>query len=377
VANSCYTHAVRDLELLVAQRRRARLLLELGRADEALKEIHRTLASNPNDPECLEIEGLCHLRRRDLPKALECLQRALAASPENAHPHYLYGFALRESGRTTEAESPLGEALRRCPDEPVYLRALAELKSELRAHAEALVLALHATEVAPERGANFVTLGFVASAAGDKARAREAYQRALALDPADSAAWNNLGCLDLEAGHPLRAKSRFRQALRLDPRGERPQRNLGLLMTKAGEPRYRSWDGLLGELMRELSRGRASKRSMIALALEAPQAARGLYSREAAISGAAAAAALRGLGAAALVPLAVGAGAAGLAYWTQKRAWSAARACTRAVLADGRATWDDLWRRWLDGALARPARDLEIDLLIENLALRLVEQEQP
>ena len=148
-------------------------------------EIRRTLASNPNDPEGLEIEGLCHLRRRDLPRALEALQRALAAQPENAHPHYLYGFALRESGRTAEAEAPLGEALRRCPDEPVYLRALAELKSELRAHADALALALRATEVAPERGANFVTLGFVASAAGDKARAREAYERAVALDPAD------------------------------------------------------------------------------------------------------------------------------------------------------------------------------------------------
>jgi Flp pilus assembly protein TadD len=366
---------VRDLEMLAAQRRRARLLLELGRADEALGEIRRLLAYHANDPEGLEIEGLCHLRRRDLPNALAVLQRAIAAAPEMAHPYYLYGFALREAGQAREAERPLGEALRRCPDEPVYLRALSELRSELGQHEEALALAIRATELGPERAANFVTLGFVASAAGYKGRAREAYERAVALDPADSAAWNNLGCLDLEAGKPLHARARFREALRLDPRGERAQRNLGLVMTPGGPPRYRSWEGTLEELMRELGRGRAARLTMMALAIEAPVAARGLYSREAAVAGAALAVSLRMMGGAALVPLTLGAGAAGLAFALGRGKLEAMRAHVRRVLDDGRARWDALWRRWLDGALARPARDLEIDLLIENMALGLVEGE--
>ena len=80
--------------MVAAQRRRARMLLELGRADEALAEVRRILATAPNDPESLEIEGLCHLRRRDLRTALEVLGRAIAAAPDVPHPHYLYGFAL-------------------------------------------------------------------------------------------------------------------------------------------------------------------------------------------------------------------------------------------------------------------------------------------
>jgi tetratricopeptide (TPR) repeat protein len=364
---------VHDPDVVGAHRRRARLLLELGRADEALAEIRRVLARNPNDPESLEIEGLCWLRRRELPRALDVLGRAIAAAPEVPHPHYLYGFALREAGRAQEAEGPLGEALRRCPDEPVYLRALAELTSELGRHAEALALARRATEGGPERAPNFVTLGFVASSAGGKELARQAYERAVALDPNDAAAWNNLGCLDLEAGRPLHAKARFREALRLDPRGERAQRNLGLVLHPAGAPRYRSWPGVLEELMRELGRGRAPRATMVALALEAPPAARGLYSREAALSGAAVAVALRALGAAAVVPLGFGAAAAGLAWLTQRRRLEGARVRCRAALADGRRAWEALWRRWLDGALTRSARDLEIDLLIENLALRIVQ----
>jgi Flp pilus assembly protein TadD len=367
---------VHDPDVVAAQRRRARLLLELGRPDEALAEIRRVLATNPNDPEGLEVEGLCHLRRRDLRQALAVLGRAIAAAPDVPHPYYLYGFALREAGRAPEAEAPLGEALRRCPDEPVYLRALAELTSELGRQSEALALARRATEVAPERAANFVTLGFVASVAGDKGLARAAYERAVALDPADSAAWNNLGCLELEAGKPLLAKARFREALRLDPRGERAQRNLNLVLAPGAPARYRNWDGFLEELMRELKRGRAARTTMIALSLEAPAAARGLYSREAAIGGAAMALALRTMGAAAVVPLGVGAAAAGIAYLTQRRRLEAARRRARAVLADGRPAWDALWRRWIEGTLTRPARDLEIDALIEDLALRLVQDEE-
>jgi Flp pilus assembly protein TadD len=367
---------VHDPDVVAAQRRRARLLLELGRADEALAEIRRVLAHHHNDPESLEIEGLCHLRRRDFPQAIAVLARAIAAAPEAPHPHYLYGFSLREAGRTREAEVPLGEALKRCPDEPVYLRALAELTSELGRHGEALTLARRATELAPERPANFVTLGFVASAAGDKRLARESYEQAVALDPSDPAAWNNLGCLDLEAGKPLLAKARFREALRLDPRGERAQRNLNLLLAPGGPGRYRNWDGLAEELMRELRRGRAANTTMMALLLEQPAASRGLYSREAALSGAAAALALRTLGGAALVPLGFGAAVAGVAYLTQRRRLEAARAHTRDRLAEGRLAWDALWRRWLDGALSRPARDLEIDLLIESLALKLVQGEE-
>ncbi|MDB4964503.1 MAG: TonB-dependent receptor [Myxococcales bacterium] len=364
---------MQDPDVASAQRRRARLLLELGRADEALSEVRRVLASNPNDPEGLEIEGLCHLRRRDLPRALEVLGRAIAAAPDTPHPHYLYGFALREAGRSPEAEKPLGEALRRSPDEPVYLRALAELSSELGRHDEALVLARRAAEVAPERAANFVTLGFVASAARDKALARESYERAVAVDPSDPAAWNNLGCLELEAGRPLQAKARFREALRLDPRGERAQRNLGLVLAPGGTARYRSFEGLCEELMRELRRGRAAPLVLVALALEAHGAVRGMYSREAALSGAAITVALRTMGPAALVPLGFGAAAAGLAWLTQRKKLEAARARARDVVREANREWDVLWRRWIDGTLTRPARDQEIDLLIEKLALRLVE----
>jgi tetratricopeptide (TPR) repeat protein len=227
--------------------------------------------------------------------------------------------------------------------------------------------------VGPERATNFVTLGFVASAGGDKALARAAYERAVAIDPADSAAWNNLGCLELEAGRPLHAKAHFREALRLDPRGERAQRNLNLVLVPGGPARYRNFEGFAEELMRELRRARAQPLMLVAVAIEMRGAARGFYSREAALSGAAMAIALRAMGAAAVVPIGFGAAAAGVAWLTQRRRLARLRAHVRVVIRKGRQEWDALWRRWLDGAVTRPARDLEIDLLIEKLALELVQ----
>jgi tetratricopeptide (TPR) repeat protein len=168
------------------QVRRVRLLLDLGRPADALAESHRLLAENPNDPEGLELEGLCRLRLGEREEALKSLGQSIAQGPERPHPHYLYGFTLRELGRSHEAPKPLQEALRLSPDEPVYLRALAELYSDLGRHPEALALAKRATEVAPDRAANHVTYGYCASSSGDKALARGVDRRQDLTQPARS-----------------------------------------------------------------------------------------------------------------------------------------------------------------------------------------------
>jgi tetratricopeptide (TPR) repeat protein len=365
---------VRDPAQRDAICKRARLLLELGRPADALAEVRRALAMNPNDPDALEIEGLCRLRLGEPLEALGPLGRAIAAQPEAAHAHYLYGFALREAGRLQEAADPLATALRLAPDEPVYLRALAELYADLRRYEEALPLARRATEVGPHRAANHVTFGYVASAAGRKEEARRAYETAVALDPNDAAAWNNLGCLDLEDRQPLRARLRFREALRLDPRGRRARRNLTLVAQPGTRPA--SWDDVVAGVARELARAGAPRTRLLALVFEAPAATAALVrggTRGAALSGAALLVAARAMGPAGLVPLTAGALAAGTAWLIGRGRLDAERARVRAVLERGRAEFDQRWREWLDGGTPRDARDAALELLVEKLALQLID----
>jgi len=357
--------------------RRARVLLDLGRPSDALDEIHRALAVNPHDPEALELTGLALIRLHRHDEALEPLASSIAAAPYHAHPHYLYAFSLRELGRHAEAVTPLQAALQLASDEPVYLRAMAELHADLRDFDQALATAARAVEVAPDRAANHVTYGYVASAAGKKPLARAEYEKAVELDPSDAAAWNNLGCLELEAGRLLEARARFRESLRLDPRGERAQRNLRLVMPPppAGP---RSWDGAQGQLIGELVRAGADKLLIAALAIEAPAAATALVrggSLGARLTGGVTALLLRQMGRAALVPVGVGAAALGAAWLLSRDRLPGARERVRAALERGRIQFDQAWREWLDGRQSRATRDLAIDLVVEAMALELVRHE--
>jgi Flp pilus assembly protein TadD len=347
-------------------------LLELARPADALREVSRGLTQTPNDPELLELLGLCHLRLHDLAAALLALRRAIQAAPVAPHPQYLYGYALKESGNLSEASAAFATALQMAPEEPVYLRSAAELCADLGRFGEALSLARRATAAGPDSAPNFVTLGFVASAAGDKALARAAYERAMALDPASAAAWNNLGCLDLEGGRPLAARARFREALRLDPGAERASRNLALSIPReVAEAGLRTFGDLAAALMRELTRAGAPRTILLALVLEEPAAGRALLGLPE--GGAATTAAVIGwsLVRAPLPGLLLLSGAAG-AYMALRRALSEARRAVRATLDGARPSFDAIVTEWLAGARPRGGRDQALRLLVEEMAAELM-----
>ncbi len=365
-------------------RERVRLLVELSRPKEALELARRARARGDASPELDELEGLALIRLGDFPAAEAALVRGLRTSPDRPHLHYLRSFAARSAERPGDARKSLMEALRLAPEEPVYLRAYAELLSDQKEHAAALSAAHAAVHHGPDRSANHVTLGFVASAAGDKVLARGSYERALELDPEDSAAWNNLGCLDLELGRELEARERFREALRIAPEGPRAQRNLAQTLkgrTLEGFVTFEDWvRGLAEEL------GAADElRLLSALAFEAEEGRTVLRAamrrpgkgrRFAALAGVSAwtiwgLLRMRGL------PALVGAGVGIAASAGAARAIAAERARVRATLREGRIAFAAIRRDWLDGKLERETRDAAARRLLERATLALCRREIP
>lgn len=203
---------------------RARALLELGRTKAAAAEAQRALALSPQDSDALQLLGLCQVHLGELEAARRTLRDAISAEPRDAHAHYLLGYALLEAARLDDAEPCYRTALQLAPDEPVYLRGLAELLAQRKRTpeelAESLAIAKQAVALGPDRAANHITLGYCASAAKDREAARRAYRKALELEPNNAVAWNNLGCVDLSDGHVLLARERFRESLRVDASGD-------------------------------------------------------------------------------------------------------------------------------------------------------------
>jgi tetratricopeptide (TPR) repeat protein len=70
--------------------------------------------------------------------------------------------------------------------------------------------------------------------ASEPARAREAYEHALALDPLMAEAHVNLGRVLHVAGERGRAEPHYREAVKLDPDDPTPHFNLGLMLEESG-----------------------------------------------------------------------------------------------------------------------------------------------
>jgi glycosyltransferase involved in cell wall biosynthesis len=79
-------------------------------------------------PEALLFVGQQYLRDNDLPIALDCLERALAAKPGDINALNLCGMANLRAGNLDRAERLLNEALRQLPDHAGLQRNLALLQ---------------------------------------------------------------------------------------------------------------------------------------------------------------------------------------------------------------------------------------------------------
>ena len=363
---------------VIGRRERIRLLIELGRPKEALRLVYQARGQGDSGAEVAELEGLALIRMDDWEAALRALVDGLRLAPHRAHLHYLKFFADRGRSDLEGAGESLREALRLAAEESVYLRAYAEHLSELKVHPEAIEQARRAVRHGADRAQNYVTLGFVLSAAGDKQAARTSYEKALELDPDDATAWNNLGCLDMEEGDTPGARERFRESLRLHPGGARALKNLAQTLagrTAEGFVRWDDWVRVLAEeltavdelgLLLALALEAEAADAVLWMALKKPGRARGL----AALAGVSlwSVLLLSRLGGGATI---AGAGL-GLAASLASKRWSGRqRELVRDTLREARSSFERVRHEWLEGHITRAARDAAARRLVERVVLEL------
>jgi Flp pilus assembly protein TadD len=158
------------------------LLLGQKRPEEARDAFHQAIALDPRRSTPHRNVAKAYHELGELGRAEFHLRRAIELAPRRPAAYSALGFLLADQGRTGEAERWLREglAMRETPDTH---NNLAWLLLETGRTKEGLLHARQAVRLRPKFAAAWDTLGVALARAGQPDEAREAFERALTLNP--------------------------------------------------------------------------------------------------------------------------------------------------------------------------------------------------
>lgn len=213
----------------------AQVLLERGRAAEALAVLETALRRGLATPEIVRQTGLLLAGAGRAAEAVVLL--GPLAGTDDLDALNALGLALSESGRQREAREVLNRVFDRDPRNPLAHQHLALVALRLEDWPAARREAELAVAVAPGLHHAWNYLGVALYNLGRPAEAVEAWERAVALDPEDFDLLYNLGLVAAERGDLARAR-----------------RALGRFTEGAPPERYRADIQKARTLLRELER---------------------------------------------------------------------------------------------------------------------------
>ncbi len=214
---------------------------ELKRFAEAERHFKDALAQNPHDDLALHLLASAVMAQDGREQeALEIVNRAIAADPNDSNHHALRAFILNNLDRHTEALDSANTARGLDPYSVYALTARAQAYLMLKDWKDAENAAREALALDPDdsNAANFLAqaLRMQGRHAENDAQIRGLLER----DPDDPITHMNAGWSALHRGDHRSAEVHFREALRLDPECDYAREGL-LTSFRARSPLYRGY----------------------------------------------------------------------------------------------------------------------------------------
>ncbi|HEV3470204.1 MAG TPA: tetratricopeptide repeat protein [Pyrinomonadaceae bacterium] len=201
--------------------RLARVALEAGMKDEAVKALRRVVELRPGEASYHFALGAAWLRHPpDLLGAEQSFRESLRLRPGDARAQLLLGYVLLKSKKHAEARAWLEKSAAAgggAPEAFYYLGLIAQGQNE---DARAVELFEKSIRLAPSFGHAHVALGSTYLKLKDYERARAALEAGAKLNPEDPKAHYNLALLYSRLKEPERAREEMRIVERLKNEGK-------------------------------------------------------------------------------------------------------------------------------------------------------------
>jgi tetratricopeptide (TPR) repeat protein len=196
---------------------RARLLMEQGRTNDAIREVKLFLQKYPEHDEALSLYARCLYDKNEIDEGIQVILQAIRIDPENSFYFYLLAFGYYKKDQHFAALDNLNRAISLNPYNPEYFGLTAFVHLEEKDFKLALEKADEGLALDPE---NITCLNARSTALNKLKRtddAIETMQDALAQDPDNEFTHATVGWNFLEKGKHKEAAKHFREALRINP----------------------------------------------------------------------------------------------------------------------------------------------------------------
>ena len=207
---------------------------QAGRLDRAEPLYRMVVRTEPRNADALHLLGIVLLQTGRAAEALALVERAIAANRRLPAFHDTHGSVLAALGRHQDAANAHARALHL---DPASTGARFNFANALHAwgYPAAAVTAFHrALALNPAHGKAWFNMGNALRAMGAADAAAQAFTHAIALDPAMTEAHNNLGDALAAVGRHDEAVAQHRLVVRQRPAEARSWYNLGAALQQQG-----------------------------------------------------------------------------------------------------------------------------------------------
>jgi tetratricopeptide (TPR) repeat protein len=193
-------------------------LLREGKTEEAMEEYRRALAIQPNMMEAQAALGTALHKQGRSAEALPHLERAVRLRPDSAQVRHTLAITLEDLGRHRAAIAQLEKAVELSPRFADAHYGLGTLLQKQGRTDEALRHFESALAIDPEIDDLYAPTATLRAARGDLAGAVRLFAEAVRRQPRSAVAWYNLAITLDRLGKSAAAREAYARALALDPR---------------------------------------------------------------------------------------------------------------------------------------------------------------